>query len=304
MSQHPEIKAVDVKKADKNMGRLVHVASYIPLSPPPTTPIINKGEMMALLFARDLKYIFFCTLSDSRDIEEVSAAVGKTLNSFISEFKPPDKNAKTTLVRTESPVAHLVYRFIGLSKFGTAAIKVPEDAAWLFLYLHQLMYEKTAIAYPTESGMHNKTKQQIQTAVNRDIKALSNAKFGPGSLSKNDEVNNKVLPPSFAADFARNRCYSFSSCAGMWRESSVMAMREMSKTDFASVLCLHLRSLLRSPLVIRVSANSVRLGVFTLRCKITSSLFSGTLSRIICQTSLLLSQHIILESPPTQFAPT
>jgi hypothetical protein len=58
VSQYPEIKAVDVKKGDNNVGRCIHVASYIPLSPPPTTPIANKGEMMALLFARDLKYIF------------------------------------------------------------------------------------------------------------------------------------------------------------------------------------------------------------------------------------------------------
>jgi hypothetical protein len=170
------------------------VASYIPLSPPPTAPIPNKDEMIALLFARDLKYIFSYILSDSRDIEDVTAAVGKTLNSFISEFKPPGKHANNYLVRTESPVTHLVYRFLGLSKFHSTTVAVPTDTAWLFLYLHQLMYEKTAIAYPAESGMPGKTKQQIQTAVNRDMKALSNAKFGVGTLSEHTVANNKVFP--------------------------------------------------------------------------------------------------------------
>ena len=57
VSQHPEIKMVGAKTAGQNMGRCIHVASYIPLSPPLTAPIDNK-EMMALLFARDLKYTF------------------------------------------------------------------------------------------------------------------------------------------------------------------------------------------------------------------------------------------------------
>lgn len=57
VTRHPEIKKIDDKSANQNMGCCIHVASYIPLSPSPTAPIINQ-EMMALLFARDLKYIF------------------------------------------------------------------------------------------------------------------------------------------------------------------------------------------------------------------------------------------------------
>ena len=201
VSQHPEIKAVDRKKGVQNMGRCIHVASYIPLSPPSATLIVDKQEMLALLFARDVKYIYSCMLTDNRDLEEVTAAVGKTLNSFIIEFKSPDKSAQTSVVRTQSPATHLVYRFLGLSKCRSAAIDVPENSAWLFLYLHQLIYEKTAITYPTESGMHGRTKQQIQTAVNRDINALCNAKFGAGALSKNDKANNKVSPPGLLLTF-------------------------------------------------------------------------------------------------------
>ena len=238
VSQHPEIKAVDGKTGVKSMGRFIHVASYIPLSPPPATPIaatstVIKEEMLTLLFARDAKYIHSCILSDSRDLEEITTAVGKTLNSFISEFKSPDESTESSFVRTESPVTHLVYRFLGLSKFSSTAVAVPENTAWLFLYLHQLIYEKTAIAYPTESDMHLQTKQQIQTAVNRDINALCNAKFGPGTLSKNDRANNKVLPFRLLLIFPRNLCRSSSNCAVISRASSVKPMREPSKTDFA-----------------------------------------------------------------------
>jgi hypothetical protein len=63
---------------------------------------------------------------------------------------------------------------------------------WLFLYLHQLVYEKIATMFPDLAGMSGKTKQQIQTIVNHDINALSVAKFGHDTLSKNDRKNNKV----------------------------------------------------------------------------------------------------------------
>jgi len=202
VSRESEIQTVDGKKGLQHMGRCIRVASYIPLSPPPATLIINMGEMMALLFARDVKYVHACILSDRRDLEEVTAAVGKTLNSFISELMPPDLKPSTkTNVRSHSPATHLVYRFLGLSKFGSTSIDVPANMAWLFLYLYQLIYEKTAIAHRTESGMHGQTEQQIRTAVNRDLKALSNAKFGAGALSKNDEANNKVTPQPPARPF-------------------------------------------------------------------------------------------------------
>jgi hypothetical protein len=159
--------------------------------------------MMALLFARDVKYIYSCILSDNRDLEEVIAAVRKTLNSFIIEFKFPDKSSPTSVVGTQSRATHLVYRFLGLFKFRSAVVDVPENTTWLFLYLHQLMYEKTAIAYPTESGIHGQTKQQIQRAVNRDINGLCNAKFRAGTLSKNDKANNKYPSPPSAADLSQ-----------------------------------------------------------------------------------------------------
>jgi hypothetical protein len=93
----------------------------------------------------------------------------------VHDIDPPlnggRKKINNYLVRTESPVARLVYRLIGLSKVRTATIVVAEDNAWLFLYLHQLMHERTAIAYPTESGMPEKSKQQIQTIVTADMKA-------------------------------------------------------------------------------------------------------------------------------------
>jgi hypothetical protein len=42
VSQHLEIKAVDREKGVQNMGRCIHIASYIPLSPPSANLIVNK----------------------------------------------------------------------------------------------------------------------------------------------------------------------------------------------------------------------------------------------------------------------
>ena len=136
LSQESEIQTVDGKKGLQHMRLRIRVASYIPLSPRAATPIINMGDMMALLFARDVKYVYSCILSYTRDLEEVTAAVGKTLNSIISEFIPPDlkSSTKTSVARSHSPATHLVYRFLGLSKFSFTSIDIPANMAWLFLY--------------------------------------------------------------------------------------------------------------------------------------------------------------------------
>lgn len=103
-----------------------------------------------------------------------------------------DFMAHCNMHTTQSPAAHLVYRWTALAKFRSTSVGLSENMGWLFLYLHQLIYEKVAIAYPGESGMAGMTEQRIQTAVNRDIDALSRAKFGQDQLSKNDKKNNKV----------------------------------------------------------------------------------------------------------------
>jgi len=68
-----------------------------------------------------------------------------------------------------------------------------ENMAWMYLYLHQLVYQNVAIENQNQSGMTGKSKQQIQTLVNKDINSLSDAKFGQGRLTKNDRKNNKVV---------------------------------------------------------------------------------------------------------------
>jgi hypothetical protein len=96
-----------------------------------------------------------------------------------------------TLINTSSPGLHLGYRFLTIAKHYGTTIKPAENMAWLFLFLHQLIYEVTAIEYPTQCGMAGKSKQQIKTHVNQDLEALSNTKF-PTELSKTQLKNNKV----------------------------------------------------------------------------------------------------------------
>jgi hypothetical protein len=96
-----------------------------------------------------------------------------------------------------------VIDFLAISKHRGTHLAAAENCSWLFLYLHQLFYEITAIAYPSECGMPGKKAQPIQTRVNRDLAALSKAKFGR-ELPRNDAKNNKVLTlHGFNADIPR-----------------------------------------------------------------------------------------------------
>ena len=63
--------------------------------------------------------------------------------------------------------------------------------AWLFLFLHQLVYEITAIEYPNECGMTGKRAQQIKIQVNQDLCTLSRAKF-QDEITKDQLKNYKV----------------------------------------------------------------------------------------------------------------
>ena len=60
----------------------------------------------------------------------------------------------------------------------TQSTTPPKNMAWLFLFLHQLVYMERAVLYPSECRrMPGKSDQQIRTKVNQDIAALCRAKF-------------------------------------------------------------------------------------------------------------------------------
>jgi hypothetical protein len=118
----------------------------------------------------------------------VTTAYGRTLQSFVEEFGADHSGS---LIHAHSPSIHLGYRFLALAKYRATTVVPAENMAWLFLFLHQLIYETTAIQYPSQCGMAGKSSQQIQTQVNQDLASLSRAKFGK-DLSRNDRKNNKV----------------------------------------------------------------------------------------------------------------
>jgi hypothetical protein len=103
------------------------------------------------------------------DISLLTKEVGVTLKQFMHDFKTPDNDG--------SPVLNLGYRFFALSKFQDEIISPPTNMTWMFLFIHQLVYMQTAIKYPAACGLDGKSKQQIQTLVNIDLKALCKAKL-------------------------------------------------------------------------------------------------------------------------------
>jgi hypothetical protein len=124
-------------------------------------------------------------LISNREVNEVTVAHSQSLRSFVEKFQ------NTHVINASSPGLHLGYRFLAIAKHCRTALEPAENMAWLFLFLHQLVYEVTAVEYPTQCGMAGKSKQQIKTRVNQDLEALSKNKF-PTELSKEQLKNNKV----------------------------------------------------------------------------------------------------------------
>jgi hypothetical protein len=137
-----------------------------------------------------------------------------------------------------------VYRCLALSKLlpDHLVIGATKNMAWLYLYLHQLVYQNVAIANPDQTGMTGKSKQQIQTLVNSDINALSNGKFGQGRLSKNDAKNNKVLLLKLYADNPQKSImFLLKFCAFLVKKVSEMNVgSEHERFTFAIMVIAHI----------------------------------------------------------------
>jgi hypothetical protein len=73
---------------------------------------------------------------------------------------------------SSSPAVSLGYRFLALRDFKSTAIDPPVNMSWHFLFLHTLVYEQVAVLYPDQCGLTGKSKQQVQTIVNKDLKRL------------------------------------------------------------------------------------------------------------------------------------
>jgi hypothetical protein len=60
-----------------------------------------------------------------------------------------------------------------LSQFASELVNPPCNLMWVFIFMHQLVYEAVAIKKPEECGfVVNAKPQTIETAVNKDLKSL------------------------------------------------------------------------------------------------------------------------------------
>jgi len=64
-------------------------------------------------------------------------------------------------------------RMCALTDFNRKVLGPPTNTVWLYLFIHQLLYEKVAIMYPADCGFEStKGAQAVETAVNIDLKDL------------------------------------------------------------------------------------------------------------------------------------
>jgi hypothetical protein len=187
VASDPNIKDVTDNLAKRHVKRMLHAANYVVLSAPVGVAFATQQhELLSLLFAHTPEYVSLLSwLISNRDVSKVASAYGQSLRSVVDNFQT------SHICNASSPGLHLGYRFLAIAKHRRTALEPAENMAWLFLFLHQLVYEVTAIEYPSQCGMTGKTKQQIKTRVNQDLEALSNNKF-PTELSKEQLKNNKV----------------------------------------------------------------------------------------------------------------
>jgi hypothetical protein len=187
VASDPNIKDVTDNLAKKHVKRMLHAANYVVLSAPVGVAFATQQhELLSLLFARTPEYVSLLSwLISNREVSKVASAYGQSLRSVVDNFQT------SHVCNASSPGLHLGYRFLAIAKHRRTALEPAENMAWLFLFLHQLVYEVTAVEYPTQCGMAGEMKQQIKTHVNQDLEALSNNKF-PTELSKEQLKNNKV----------------------------------------------------------------------------------------------------------------
>ena len=105
---------------------------------------------------------------------------------------------------TAAPLAMMAARMCALTDFNRKALGPPTNTVWLYLFVHQLLYEKVAIMYPADSGFRSTTgAQAVETAVNTDLKDLLIARgdfvgFPPKKQSQHLKGFKVLLSPSFS----------------------------------------------------------------------------------------------------------
>ena len=130
------------------------------MSPPDDVYLIsNKVKIISLLFATDAEYVSFpCIMSNYKEIMEVTAIVRQSLTSFIMQVIVP-----TTPNTENNPVVSFDILFCQpgeISKGNGQTLPHPESIVYL-LFLHQLVYKKANLKFPTEAELASKSKQQI-----------------------------------------------------------------------------------------------------------------------------------------------
>jgi hypothetical protein len=187
VASDPKIKDVNDNLAKKHAKRMLHAANYIVLSALVGVAFATQQhELLSLPFPHTPEYVSLLSwLISNREVSKFTVAYGQSLRSFVDKFQV------THVINASSPGLHLGYRFLAIARHRHTALEPAENTAWLFLFLHQLVYEVTAVEYPNRCGMAGKSKQQIKIRVNQDLEALSNYKF-PTEFSKEQLKNNKV----------------------------------------------------------------------------------------------------------------
>ena len=105
----------------------------------------------------------------SLTLSQFRSALDSTLTRFIGVYQS-DKLLK-------SPSHHLSFRLLALQHLQSV-LTPPVNLSWMFLFIHQVVYEEVAIKYPRQCRVGNVAPQTIRQMVNADLLRLLEIKTG------------------------------------------------------------------------------------------------------------------------------
>lgn len=107
-------------------------------------------------------------MSDCRDLSVLSQTLAKSFGDYVAENG----------ITGDSLTVNLAARLSALTAFQNDLVHAPQNMCWMFLVMHQLVYEKIAEKYPEFCGYAGAAQQRIHQAVNHDIQRIFAAALG------------------------------------------------------------------------------------------------------------------------------
>jgi len=143
------------------LSRCTTVVRMIVVSPPSDFKYAQCHKLLlGMMFSNSPRSeTLFCFMSDCRDLSVLSQTLGKAFGDYVAENG----------ITGDSLTVNLAARLSALTAFQNDRVHAPQNMCWMFLVMHQLVYDKIAEKYPELCGYAGAPPQRIHKEVNMFI---------------------------------------------------------------------------------------------------------------------------------------